>query len=310
MAGHGFVVEWEAGELTPAQRRARKMLQSRTFYWREDSMSSDASKEAADNGKVTPIRDWVGGRKAYVVHYPMPFLLSREWQRLNIRQRAVFQALYMYADGKSHECFPGYETIMEQSTFSRSRVAETLKELERMGYIKRSRRMGKKGRVTNLYKLLIFPMDWMQSGENSENSGMSQNETNLAQKEEETQAITEDSSKSQNDTNLEGVSPNLRHRLVSERDIGMSQDDTGTSSSLLSSTSKREHQPGEEEEEVFNPIDKQKDKDQDQDQDSPSRSGRKLDFPPLPDESFPEYVRRKRAWEAKHGEIVTDFGDI
>ena len=108
---------------------------------------------------TAPAEDFCGevSRDWYSV-YPREFLKHELWLRLGPRHRCVFQALYLHAN-KDRRCWPSLKTIAEEAGVCESSARSSLQYLEQAGYIKIEPRFREGRQTSNLYTLLVWPME-------------------------------------------------------------------------------------------------------------------------------------------------------
>jgi len=71
---------------------------------------------------------------------------------------SVYMALVRHANNRDQTCYPSYDILQSKLGLARGSVADSLKRLEDIGLIERhQRRIGPKGRATNVYTILHIP---------------------------------------------------------------------------------------------------------------------------------------------------------
>ena len=76
---------------------------------------------------------------------------TETWANMSAPGKALYPVIKSFANQKNGASFPSYETMMKFSGLSRQSVSNALKELEKIGYVNKTK-IGK-GRQKNLYEL-------------------------------------------------------------------------------------------------------------------------------------------------------------
>lgn len=106
-----------------------------------------------------PEEDFCGeARREWFSVYPREFLKHELWLKLKPSHRSVFQALYLHAD-KNHRCWPSLKTIAEEAGVCESTARSSLHYLEETHFIKTESRYRQGQQTSNLYTLLVWPME-------------------------------------------------------------------------------------------------------------------------------------------------------
>lgn len=67
---------------------------------------------------------------------------------------AVYCAIAMYADNRTRQAYPNISTIANKARVSERTVRTSVKQLEKSGYIRISKKKNPKGQPKNVYTLL------------------------------------------------------------------------------------------------------------------------------------------------------------
>jgi hypothetical protein len=81
----------------------------------------------------------------------IPHSFINESRELSFHARWLFVTLRYYTNGKMGVAFPSYGTIQKLTRMRREKIASSIRELEKAGWLERKRRFNK----STFYRLLI-----------------------------------------------------------------------------------------------------------------------------------------------------------